>query len=197
MKKFILPFQIKVSSLVSVKKYFSDHKTLLIAILVFLLSLGWFSWAVWAKVIPHEKTHYHAGFIVIKDNQIVDFSKPEFMSFTPCVVAGAKEEETPEQLQIEKAHLHDEIGDVIHIEEDNAKWGDLFTNLHYPINYSETTAYINSKKVPNIQNMPIRHYQSAVIFIGASDGAQKFLSQAVTKEHIKEAAAKSKDCGSH
>ncbi len=174
-----------------------SHKLFYLVVLIFLLSLGWFSWAVWEKVIPHEKLHYHAGFIVVKDNQIVDFSKPEFMSFTSCAVAGAKEEETPEQLQIEKAHLHDEIGDVIHVEEAGAKWGDLFTNLNYPINYNEVAAYINGKKVKSIQNMPIKRYQSAIIFMGNNQDTQKFLSQAVTKEHIEETAAKSKDCGSH
>lgn len=174
-----------------------SHKLFYLVVLIFLISLGWFSWVVWEKVIPHEKTHYHAGFIVVKDNQIVDFAKPEFMSFTPCVVTGVKEEETPEQTQIEKAHLHDEIGDVVHVEEDNAKWGDLFTNIHYPINYSEAVAYINGKKVNDIKDQPIKHYQSAVIFIGANQDIQKFLNQAATKQHMLDAAAKSKDCGSH
>ncbi len=174
-----------------------SHKLFYLVVLIFLLSLSWFSWVVWYKVIPHEKTHYHAGFIVVKDNQTVDFSKPEFMSFSPCVVAGAKEEETQEQLQIEKAHLHDGAGDVVHVEEDDAKWGDLFTNLNYQINYSETTAYINGKKVTDFKEQPIKHYQSAVVFIGAGQDNQKFLKQAVTKKHIDEAAANSKDCGSH
>jgi hypothetical protein len=177
----------------------TSHKLLYIVILFFLLSLTWFLFVIWYKVVPHQaqKVHYHAGFIVVEDGKLVDFSKPKFMSFTPCVVASAKEEETSEQMQIEKAHLHDEIGDVIHVEEDDAKWGDLFTNLHYPINYSETEAFINGKKVPNIQNMPIKHYQSAVIFIGNNQDTQKFLNQAVTEQHMIETAAKSRDCGSH
>lgn len=197
MKKLIIPVNFRTDFPQAAKKFVFRHKAILTVTLIFLLSLIWFSWVVWYKVFPHEKTHYHAGFIVVKANQIVDFSKPEFMSFSPCLATGAKEEETPEQTQTEKAHLHDEVGDVVHIEEDNAKWGDLFTNLHFPINYSETIAYINGKKVKDIQNQPVKHYQSAVIFIGNNRDTQKFLNQAVTRQHIEETAAQSKDCGSH
>lgn len=182
-----------------IKKVLS-YKLAYVIIPAFLLSFVFFLWVVWFKVIPHEtpKAHYHAGFIVVEDNKLIDFSKSQYMDFEPCRLPSAKSEpDTPQQLQLEKAHLHENVGDVVHVETARTLWKDLFTNIKYPINYSDAAAYINGKSVIDFQNKQIQPYQSLVVFIGANDDTQKFLNQAVIKQHIQDVEAKSEDCGSH
>ena len=139
-----------------------------------------------------EKTHYHAGFVVFENNKKIDFSDNKYMYIKPCLTNANEEKETKETIQIEKAHLHDNVGDIVHIERKGAVWGDLFTNIKFPIDYSKAVAYINGKVVPNFKSQPIKAYESLVLFIGDND--KSLLSQAVTKEYIENQEAKGGSC---
>lgn len=185
----------------SVKEFLKrilNYKLTYIVIPAFLLSLAWFSWVMWVKVIPHKTlvVHYHAGFIVVKNNQQENFSDAKYMKIEPCRTGKSTHQE-PEEEQLEKAHLHDDVGDVVHVENNQAKWSDLFTNIRYDINYSEAEAYINGEKITGFQNRLIKPYDSLVIFLGNENNIEKFLPLTVTKTHIQEAESKSEDCGSH
>lgn len=183
-----------------VKKTSLTRRLLHAVIPIFILSVIWFGWVIWYKVIPHPtpQVHYHAGFIIVQDNKLVDFSGSQYMNVEPCKVkTNVTEVESPQQQQISKAHLHDHIGDVVHVESRNALWKNLFTNLNYPINYQDTTAYINGNKVEDFQDQKIQPYQSLVLFIGSNNDTKNFLSQAVTKQQIQDIEKKSEDCGSH
>ena len=147
-----------------------------------------------ALTIP-QKTHYHAGFVVFENNKKLDFSKPKYMSISPCILHNNDEDDvSPSSIQLDKAHLHDFVGDVVHVERTGGKWGDLFTNIHYPIDFSKVTAYINGKQVQNVEDQPILPDESAVFFIGKNN-VQKDLKQAVTKAHIEWEGKKSVECG--
>ena len=190
----------KVIGLVEkLKEVFTHHKPLCITLTVFLLSLAWFLWVIWYKVIPNEaqQVHYHAGFIVIKNNQQENFSDQKYMKTEACIESGIDHRESEEEEQIEKAHLHGNVGDVVHVENDEGKWKDLFNNIKYDINYSETDAYLNGEKITNFQNRSVQSYDSLVVFVGAGNDVSKFLPLAVTKEHIQEAESISEDCGGH
>ena len=182
------------------KKSTLNNKLRYIVISAFLLSLIWFLWVVWYKVILHKTpdVHYHAGFIVVKDNRQENFADFKFMKFEPCTVDnGNNHQESEEDKQLEKAHLHDNIGDVVHVERNGAKWKDLFTNIKYGLNYSEAEAYINGNKVSGFQNRPIEAYDSLVVFIGTRNDFDQFLSKTVTREHIQEAESKDEGYGGH
>ncbi len=138
-----------------------------------------------------EKIHYHAGFIIFSNGKKLDFSDNKYMFIKPCTVDG-KEIEVEGDEQIEKAHLHDNVGDLVHVEEKDAKWRDLFMNIKFPIDYSKTTAYINGKVVPDFQSQQINLDDSLVLFIGKVD--TRLLSQGVTKDYIEAQAAKSGTC---
>lgn len=168
------------------------RKLLYVVIPLFLILVGWFGLMIKEKYFPPKSIHYHAGFIVLKDNKLVDFSDIKYMHAKPCG-EGAHEEVTPEEEQIEKAHLHDYIGDVVHVHREHALWKDLFINLKYPITNAQ--GYINGKKVANFQEQAIKPYDSLVIFIGKND-VTKYLSNAVTKKHIETIEKKSDNCGS-
>lgn len=145
------------------------------------------------KFIPEKKVHYHAGFIVFKDNKKVNFSDFKYMYEKPCTING-KENEENENDQLEKAHLHDNVGDVIHIEREDAHWQDLFENIKYSINYDKVTGYVNGQKIDRFQVLPIRSSDSLVVFIGNND-VSKELQQAPTKNYIEQMGKKSKTCG--
>lgn len=164
-------------------------------VIILVAGMSFFGVKEYKALTTPQKTHYHAGFVVFANNKKVDFSSVKYMSVSPCILHGNEEDDaSPSQIQHDKAHLHDYVGDVVHVERTGAKWSDLFTNLNYPIDYSITTAYINGKQVQDFQNQPIQPFASLVVFLGKND-IQKELKQAVTKKHIEEAAKKSEDCG--
>jgi hypothetical protein len=139
-----------------------------------------------------KKVHYHAGFVVFQNNKKLDFSDSKYMNLRPCV-ANEKDEETPDAIQEDKAHLHDNVGYIVHVEREGGTWKDLFTNLAFPIDYAKTTGYINGKQIPNFQNQLIHDADSLVAFIGNND--KKLLAQAITKTEIAKKAKESVDCG--
>ena len=162
--------------------------------LIGVIIVGAAGWMIKNKQQPEEKVHYHAGFMVDKGNQKIDFANPLFMSLSPCVEEDNEEPPTAAMKQIEKAHLHDNIGDVVHIEHRDARWQDLFTNINYDLDYGQAKAFMNGQPVTNFQKLPIKASDSLVVFIGDND-QDKFLAEAVTKSHIEEVGAKSEDCG--
>lgn len=172
------------------------RRLLYVAVPIFLISLAWFGWLVKEKIFPEKPPHFHAGFIVVKNNKQEDFTASKYMSIKPCTLDNIDTYEaiSKESEQLEKAHLHDKVGDVVHVERRGAKWKDLFSNINYDLNFSEAEAYINGKKVASFQNRLIGEYDSVVIFVGKDNDVNKFLSQAVSKKHIQEVESKSEDC---
>lgn len=164
---------------------------LALAILIVLV-LGVTTLFAVKKYFSPQKTHYHAGFIVFKNNKKLDFSDNKYMFIEPCAV-NDKHVDSDADIQIEKAHLHENVGDLVHVERTGAKWQDLFANIHFPIDYSQTTGFINGKQISNYQVQPIKSYDSLVVFIGKNDS--KLLQQAVTKDYIIKMAKKSTTCG--
>lgn len=166
---------------------------ILVIIIVALVGVG--GVLAYKNITTPKKVHYHAGFVVFVNDKKVDFSTAQYVYAKPCMADEKESEPTsPAENQIEKAHLHEYVGDVAHIERTNSYWKDLFTNLHYPIDYTKATAYINGKKVAGFQNKPIHPYDSLVVLIGNNNVA-KDLNQAVTKSHMQQEENKSEDCG--
>ena len=143
------------------------------------------------QLVP-VKTHYHAGFVVFQNNKKLSFSDSKYMFIEPCALSQKSADSTA-VIQIKKAHLHDNVGDLVHIERTGAKWQDLFTNINFTIDYSSAVGYINGKKIVDFQTQSIRPYDSLVIFIGKNDS--KFLKQAVTKDYMIKMEKKSTTCG--
>jgi hypothetical protein len=141
-----------------------------------------------------EEIHFHAGFQVYKDNILQDFSDFKYMKIEPCSLESHEEESENEE-QLEKAHLHDGVGDVVHVHRDTAIWADLFQNINVSID-QESEGYINGEKVDDILSLPIKKYDRVVIFEGKNSEIQQKLAGAVTNEHIMETEQKSENCGS-
>ncbi len=125
-----------------------------------------------------EHIHYHAGFIVYVDGVRQDYSDYKYMNLTPCTQEELKP--TKEEEQIEKAHLHDGVGDVVHVEQAGSVWGDLFKNIGVTL----------PADLPVLSEV-IEPNSSIVISVGTPvDKPEK-----VSLEHIKEVEAKSELCG--
>jgi hypothetical protein len=138
-----------------------------------------------------NKVHYHAGFLVYVDGVREDFSDPKYDKISPCTAPGAK---INEDAQLEKAHLHDKIGDVVHVESAGAVWGDLFKNIHYAFNKNTPVhGFINGTEIPNILTYPINAYDSVIFVVGSTSGVD--LTKTVTKAHIIEVEKKGDSCG--
>lgn len=160
----------------------------LLSVLAMLVANWYFS----PKEVEH--VHYHAGFLVYIDDELQDYSNYKYMNFVACTEHDTKKSSQEEQ--IEKAHLHDSIGDVVHVHRKGAIWGDLFKNIKVQIpKDKELVGYINGERVEDIMQQPIAEYSSVVFVIGKSDIDHS--KGVVTKEHIKEVEAKSELCGSN
>src|SRR5438105_4765559 len=120
-----------------------------VAIFLLLAAVLFFVIASKRFFIP-KKVHYHAGFVVFENNKKLDFSDSKYMNLRPCV-ANEKDNETPEAVAEDKAHLHDNVGYIVHIERDGAVWKDLFTNLRFPIDYTKTTGFLNGTETSDFQ----------------------------------------------
>lgn len=163
-------------------------------ILLFVPILAIFLAVLWktSRSEQEEEIHYHAGFIVYADGKKQDFSNVKYMHIEPCADEEKEKEESPEHEQLEKAHIHDFVGDVVHVHRKNAVWGDLFTNIKYDIS-GDIQGYINGEKVENFLKEPIKPYENMLIVIGDEKGIN--VRETVSREHILEIESKSESCG--
>jgi len=169
-------------------------KKIIVVIIIFILTtLSYFGYLAIKKFTTPENVHYHAGFVVFQNDKKIDFSDFKYMRVKPCLLDESNHDESPEDIQSEKAHLHDNVGDVVHIEGEGTIWKDLFTNIKYDLDYTSATTYINGKKVSNFENLSVQPDDSIVILTG--DNKSDHLKDAVSKKYIEEKAAKSVDCG--
>lgn len=141
-----------------------------------------------------KEIHLHAGFLVYKDNTLRDFSAFEFQNFVPCSEDAHDETDDPAHEQLEKAHLHDSVGDVVHVHRSNAVWGDLFKNINVSLD-ATATAYLNGEILEDFRNYPIKPYESIVIFEGNNDNIETKLKEAIGRDHIEKVELKSENCG--
>lgn len=161
--------------------------------LLLLIILGCLYFFVWQK--PQDEIHYHAGFKLFVDGIAQDFSDPKYMSIIPC--GAHSEKNNPALEQIEKAHLHDQQGTVVHVHREGAVWGDLFTNISYFIDSQKPLrAFSGTEEVSSILLKPITPYESVIILVGTFDSNRNYFSEAVTQAEIKAAEKKSENCGS-
>jgi len=78
-------------------------------LLVFLLAivlLAWFFLVLINKIQSQQSIHYHTGFLIYIDGILQDFSAQKYIEISAY--------------QIEKAHLHDNVGDVVHVHQPGA-----------------------------------------------------------------------------
>ncbi len=150
--------------------------------------LWWQSLA--SKAEPH--LHYHAGFRIYIDDTLQDYSGYQYMNYTPCSEHDQKK--SPEQEQLEKAHLHDGVGEVVHVHRPGAVWGDLLRNSKIELpDDKNLDGYIDGIKQENILSKPIEPYTTAVLLVGETNATRS--AERVERSYIEAVEAKSELCG--
>ena len=145
---------------------------------------------------PNNEIHFHAGFLVYVNGKLRDFSDPKYMEIESCT----DEKSTPKALskeeeQLEKAHLHDSVGDVVHVHRKGAVWGDLFKNIGFTFPQNQSlSAFQNGKEIQNFLSSPITPFQSIIIVSG--DTGNIDLGKSVSLDHIKQIESSSESCAS-
>lgn len=168
-------------------------KISLALIVIIAALLGILGYTKSKKSIPEsQEVHLHAGFQVYKDDKLVDFSDMKYMKIEPCS-EEEHEETNPEEEQLEKAHLHDGVGDVVHVHRAQATWGNLFVNISYKLDL-QAQGYINGRQIPDFINQEIHEYDSLVVFEGQNTSIEEKLQNTVTKQYIQEVENERESC---
>ena len=156
-------------------------------VFIFLILVGLF---LLLKQKPTE-VHHHAGFVVFKDSEKIDFSDMKYMLIEPC--EEEEHEEGEENEQLEKAHLHDGIGYVVHVHRKKVIWRDLFTNINYNIP-NDVVAYSNGQVQQNILDKPIKKHESVIFFVGKNENIDSKRKDTIPVEEIKRVEDKGESC---
>jgi hypothetical protein len=141
--------------------------------------------------VSHSEYHLHAGFKVFLDDKPVDFSASKYMYFQPCGLPSSQQK----ALQ-DKVHLHDRIGDVVHVHAEGVKWDDLFTSLKYEIPKNKNLSfYVDGIKTGDLLNTIIKDNQSVIIVIDGKKEDKEYLKDKVSFEKIEKVAKTKENCG--
>ncbi|MEO8105613.1 MAG: hypothetical protein ABI602_04750 [Candidatus Saccharibacteria bacterium] len=141
---------------------------------------------------PPQKVHYHANFAVYMNGQREAFKGVKYYEETAAAACTLK----PVATALERAHLHDNVSDVVHVEDSEVTWGNFFQNIGWDIsqNYikSDTVLYqvdaqskltfiVNGEVVTDITNRIIQSEDKLLVSYGVSqDTATQFRSVAAT-----------------
>ncbi len=152
-------------------------------------------------VANNNQTHYHANFAVYVDGQRLKFEGPTFYEEeTACNNAGPNDTHA-------KAHMHDNVNDVIHVHDTAITWSYFFTNLRYGLSDKALTLddrvlvdgqdgkhltfILNGQKVDTIAGKVIGDQDALLISYGSEDQAAiKTQYDSIAHTAVKEDAGK-------
>ena len=93
---------------------------LVLGMAVGVLIYGGVRFATYSKP---DQVHYHANFAVYVNGKQEQFKDPAYYQETEmCTTSGAK-------TVAERAHMHDKVNNVVHVEDSAVTWGQFFENL--------------------------------------------------------------------
>jgi hypothetical protein len=85
-----------------------------------------------AAYAPEKKIHYHANFAVYINGQREQFKNPAFYEETAMCANENKGDEASNNPN-ERAHMHDNVNNVVHVEDSAVTWGNFFENLGWSL----------------------------------------------------------------
>lgn len=147
-----------------------------------------------------EEVHFHAAFRIYDGSVQRDFTAFDYMSVKPCGPSEEEENHAESEGSIEDfVHLHDLVGDIIHIHGPGITWGDVFKYVDVSETPEIVSGYNNSEFIEDVLNTPVEAYQSMTFFIGPEPDIatkQKIFETAPSKEYIEDIEKKSEACSS-
>ncbi len=76
-----------------------------------------------------ERVHYHANFAIYINGQRETFHSPLYYEEKGGASCNVSTILTPN----ERVHMHDNVGDVVHVHDRAVTWGAFFQNLHWAV----------------------------------------------------------------
>jgi len=131
-----------------------------------------------------DTVHYHANFAVYVNGKREQFKGTQYYEETAAKACTVEKVDDP----AERAHMHDNINNVVHVEDHLVTWGHFFQNLEWgigddylktadgiftPSDQSKLTFMLNGEKVESIANVIINDQDKLLVSFGASGDAQK------------------------
>ena len=119
----------------------------------FVLGAGAILAIRFATYHPADEVHYHANFAVYINGQREKF-KDQYYYQAIEEACEVKKHMTPH----ERAHMHDNVNDVVHVEDEAVTWGNFFQNIGWTVNPkliqtpSQTLLVQDSNKISFILN---------------------------------------------
>jgi len=132
---------------------------------------------------PEEEIHYHANFAVFVNGQREQFKGMQFYEETAAATCSLEHVESP----MERAHMHGDINDVVHVEDHLVTWGNFFQNLGWGLgnDYLKTTDSIyivddqnkltfmlNGKVVTDAANLIIKDEDRLLVSYGNNSDSE-------------------------
>jgi hypothetical protein len=130
-----------------------------------------------------EQPHYHANFAVYINGTREPFKGRGYYEETAAEMCSLQQVETSKQ----RAHMHDNVGDVVHVEDHLVSWGNFMQNLGWGLgnDYLKTndkmfvngdagtlSFILNGQKVDSISDQIIQDKDRLLISYGTSDTTQ-------------------------
>jgi hypothetical protein len=155
---------------------------IIIPIGLFILALTFF------KSTPHEAVHIHAGFKIFLNNQLQDYSDDKYMNYSMCGEDGSYDDGY-------RTHLHNGIGDVLHVHIGGTTWRHFLEELGFDFKSNPTVAVLNGENVGDYLDRQIQDLDSIVIVAGDYTDFDQMTMNAVAKDWIVEVSHMPELCG--
>lgn len=110
-----------------IKKYFRFTKNIWFIVVSCLVLGALVVLGVRFITYKPDSVHYHANFALYIDGQREEFKSARYYTeIASCTLSN-------EMVPVERAHMHDNVNDVVHIEDHSVTWGQFFTNIGWTI----------------------------------------------------------------
>lgn len=153
-----------------------------------------------------QRIHYHANFTVYINGQREQFADPILYE-----ESGAACREEEQMVPMERAHMHDNVNDVVHVEDHAVTWGQFFTNLGWVVDAKiiktpdqmllsdsehKISFILNGETTDNVSNRVIGDQDKLLVDYGASDQTVKNEYAAISNKALKyDTSTDPKSCG--
>lgn len=127
---------------------------------------------------PEEEVHYHANFAVYINGQREEFASPAY--YVDLEESCATNQQISPH---ERAHMHDNVNNVAHVEDEAVTWGHFFQNIGWAVDgqfiktqdrllladeQNNVTFVLNGKKVDGVNRLVIGDEDKLLVDYGST-----------------------------
>jgi len=160
-------------------KKINNKKPLIVALVVGIV-VGLIAFALLRLLTytPPKHTHYHANFAIYINGVQEKFSSPLYYQE---IASCSKDDDTD---PLHRAHMHDEVFDVVHVHATGVTWNNFFENINintdpgylrtngkvYTNNETNKVTYIlNGKQISSLSGQSLNSEDALLVNYGSED----------------------------